>query len=70
MPRFDYPDYVTTDEQKRRWRLSIASAEKFARDTGGDATTVWLATRSFYNSDIPTGDGDPEDTNPSDEQLD
>ena len=66
MPRFDYPKYVTTDEQKRRWRMSIAAAEKFARDVDGDDTTVWMATRSFYNSDMPTGDGDNPDI-PSDE---
>lgn len=65
MPRFDYPQYVTTDEQKRRWRLSIAAAEKFASDVGGDDKTVWMATRSFYNSDMPTGDEEVEDSNPS-----
>jgi hypothetical protein len=61
----EYPRYVQTAEQKRRWRASIAAAEKFAAQSGGDATSVWLATRSLYKSDIPTG-GEPETGDPSD----
>ena len=61
MLRFPYPEEVVSEDQKRRWRLSIKSAEKFARNAEGDETTIWMATRSFYNSDMPTGDGDYPD---------
>jgi hypothetical protein len=43
-----------TDEQKRRWDFAEAMARKVAEEIGGDETTVWLATRSLYKSDIPT----------------
>lgn len=49
-----YPAFVATAEQRRRWDLSRLAAEKTADMIGGNAETVWLATRSIYNSDIPT----------------
>lgn len=50
-----YPSYVVTDEQKRRWVIAGKAAAKVAAENGGNDATVWLATRSLYNSDIPTG---------------
>lgn len=50
----EYPDYVQTAEEKRRWDLCREAAEGVRKMVGGNAETVWLATRSLYKSDIPT----------------
>lgn len=49
-----YPPYVCTPEQRRRWDLS----ERIARQLFGDidGASVWMATRSIYNGEIPTDD--------------
>lgn len=66
-----YPPYVVTPEQKRRWDAASAAARNVAAGIGGNERTVWLATRSLYKSDIPTGQApenlEPESENPSDE---
>ena len=66
-----YPPYVVTPEQQRRWDAAGAAARKVAEEIGGNETTVWLATRSLYKSDIPTGfapeTAEPDSDNPSDE---
>ena len=49
-----YPDGVRTPEQRKRWDVARLAAIKLAQDIEGDEYTVYLATRSFYNSDIPT----------------
>ena len=65
-PPEGYPPYVVTDEQKRRWNAAKAMARQLAEEIGGDETTVWLATRSLYKSDIPTGPL-PDDEKKSDQ---
>lgn len=50
-----YPPYVLTPEQRRRWDAAEAAARRVAEEIGGNEETVWLATRSLYKSDIPTG---------------
>ena len=49
-----YPDGVETPEQRKRWDAARLAAIKVAREIEGDEYTVYLATRSLYNSDIPT----------------
>lgn len=50
-----YPPYVNTEEERRRWDLSKATARDLAANSDiDDPAFVWLATRSIYNSDIPT----------------
>ena len=49
-----YPSDVTTGAERRRWDLAERMAVRVAQDIGGDQQTVWLATRSLYNSDSPT----------------
>ena len=68
----DYPPYVVTPEQKRRWDAALAAARNIAPAIGGNEQTVWLATRSLYKSDIPTGQSpeklpEPKPENPSDQ---
>ena len=50
----EYPPYVTTPAERHRWDMARQAALRVAEDIEGDDTTVWLATRSLYNSDIPT----------------
>ena len=52
----EYPPFVVTEQQKDRWDKAQVAAEAVVEQTGGNAETVWLATRSLYNSDIPTDD--------------
>ena len=49
-----YPDGVRTPEQRKRWDVARLAAIKLAQDIEGDEYTVYLATRSLYNSDVPT----------------
>lgn len=59
-----FPPFVFTEEQKRRWVLSAAAARRVAEQIGGDELTVFLATRSLHNSDIPTDPPDEENDSP------
>lgn len=52
--RLRYPDDVQTQEERLRWDLSYEAAVKVATGIGGNEMTVLLATRSLYESDIPT----------------
>ena len=54
LPEHEYPPYVKTEAERHRWDMAGRMAERVAEEIGGDATTVWLATRSLYRSDIPT----------------
>lgn len=49
-----YPPYIVTPEQKRRWNLCAAIAERDFGGEDGDPATAWMATRSLYQSDMPT----------------
>jgi len=50
----NYPENVKTPEQRKRWDAARLAAIKVTESIGGDEYTVYLATRSLYNSDIPT----------------
>ena len=54
LPEDRYPPYVKTEAERHRWDIASRMAARVAEEIGGDATTVWLATRSLYRSDIPT----------------
>jgi hypothetical protein len=54
LPEHRYPTYVKTEAERHRWDMASQMAARVAEEIGGDATTVWLATRSLYRSDIPT----------------
>lgn len=47
----NYPPYVTTDEERKRWDYCVAIAENMFE--GDDPANAWMAARSIYNSDIP-----------------
>ena len=49
-----YPPYVTTPVERHRWDIARQAALRVVEEIEGDDTTVWLATRSLYWSDIPT----------------
>jgi hypothetical protein len=51
---YRYPPYVRTEAERHRWDMAGRWAVWVSEEIGGDATTVWLATRSLYRSDIPT----------------
>lgn len=51
-----YPPYVTTEEHRRRWDLSVAAACQ-ALQLPEHTGEVWQATRALYWSDIPTDPG-------------
>lgn len=51
---WDYPDDVRTSRERHRWDLAHRAAVEVATSIGGDEVTVLLATRSLYESDIPT----------------
>ena len=53
-PEHEYPPYVRTEAERHRWDMASRMAAWVAGEIGGDAATVWLATRSLYRSDIPT----------------
>ena len=54
LPEYRYPPYVRTGAERHRWDPASRWAVWVSEEIGGDATTVWLATRSLYRSDIPT----------------
>jgi hypothetical protein len=62
-----YPPYVTSEEERRRWRLSTGAAlacygYQPGEDLDGrDRALIWTAQRSIYRSEFPTGDGDLTD---------
>ena len=49
-----YPDFFRTPEERKRWDAARLATIKLAGDIEGDEYTVYLATRSLYNSDVPT----------------
>ena len=55
-----YPPYVRTAEDRDRWDICLKTARAMSElcEPSGVADTqyVWFMTRSFYKSDIPTGD--------------
>ena len=55
-----YAPYVRTDEDRRRWDICLKTAtamSELCEPSGvADSRYVWFMTRSFYKSDIPTGD--------------
>lgn len=51
-----YPPYVVTDEQKRRWAMAAEMAQGMFGDV--DGANVWSATRAIYNGPWPTDDAD------------
>jgi hypothetical protein len=57
----NYPPYVNTDEERRRWDTCAEVAEAVFGDLppASLAEQVWSATRSLYFSALPIGD-EPE----------
>lgn len=53
-----YPPYVVTDENRRRWDACIELADAMFQglDPGQQREQAWSAARVFYFSDAPTGD--------------
>ena len=55
-----YPPYVRTAEDRARWDICLKTAtamSELCEPSGvADSQYVWFTTRSFYKSDIPTGD--------------
>ncbi len=54
-----YPPYVQTTEQRRRWDYCRANSILYCGENGQPAENtesedVWMMTRSLYRSDIPT----------------
>jgi hypothetical protein len=49
-----YPLDVRTKAERHRWDLALRAARHVFEDVGVDEAIVWSATRSLYNSDIPT----------------
>ena len=47
----EYPPYVGTDEQRKRWDFAAGIAEETFPDLPDQA---WQMTRSLYGSDLPT----------------
>jgi hypothetical protein len=51
---------VRTDEDRRRWDICLKTATAMSElcepSRVADSQYVWFMTRSFYKSDIPTGD--------------
>jgi hypothetical protein len=45
-----YPPFITTQDERRRWRLCAGIAESIF----DDGSNIWAATRSLYRSDLPT----------------
>ena len=52
----EYPPYVVTVEERRRWDLSVEAAEAYFADLEPRQRReqVWSAARVLYRSDIPT----------------
>ena len=55
-----YPPYVRTLEDRARWDICLKTATAMSElcepSGAADSQYVWFTTRSFYKSDIPTGD--------------
>ena len=52
LPPERYPPFIETAEERLRWEAAVAIADEiFAGDTAG----AWMAARSIYRGDIPTG---------------
>ncbi len=49
----NYPVYVVTSEERRRWDLAAGIARQLFGDV--DEANVWVATRTIYRSETPTG---------------
>jgi hypothetical protein len=47
-----YPPYVVTEAERRRFRLAWGIADRIFSEDG--AAAVWQAARSIYQSDLPT----------------
>ena len=43
-----------TEAERHRWDMATQAAIKVVEEIDGDETTLLLATRSLYESDIPT----------------
>lgn len=52
-----YPLYVTTAEERRRWRLAEAIAARDFADFG--PAGVWMVARSLYRGPFPSGGEEP-----------
>lgn len=70
-PRFaPFPPSVQTQEQRDRWYVCAAIVTHLSAqlEPSGqpDGRWVWTATRALYNSDIPTGEPDPDVEIPGD----
>lgn len=50
-----YPGFVTSAAERDRWTLSLASAA-ILLDAQPESKSVWLAARTIYRSDLPTGE--------------
>jgi hypothetical protein len=57
-----YPGYVNLPELRSRWDCCKRLAEVIAigsgatRGSGDYSTFIWYSTRSFFDSNLPTGD--------------
>lgn len=52
-PEAEYPPYVQSEDERRRWDLSAAIARQHFGEAGPDH--VWTATRSIYrDQSVPT----------------
>ena len=49
-----YPPDVNSPAERHRWDMARQAALRVAESIEGDDTTILLATRSLYESDIPT----------------
>jgi hypothetical protein len=58
IPDYAYPSFVTTDEEKYRWRCSWAVAQEISAENESDGRPnsefVFYFSRTVYLSDIPT----------------
>ena len=52
--RVQYPPYVVSPEERRRWWLAEWIAAELYGDL--DPALVWQATRAIYRSEIETGE--------------
>ncbi|MBK8293662.1 MAG: hypothetical protein IPK93_02385 [Solirubrobacterales bacterium] len=43
-----------TEAERHRWDMAAQAAAHVVEEIEGDETTLMLATRSLYESDIPT----------------
>ena len=56
IPDYAYPPFVTTDEEKYRWRCSWTVAQEISIEHEGypNSEFVFYFSRTVYFSDIPT----------------